>query len=486
MNKMKKIYQFTSILVVVLFSIIPQISDAQISTTLYHMYGVPQANQLNPAFQPHCNGYLGFPMLSPLSFSVDSDPLKYDDIFSYNSELDQMITFMHREGDKEAFINTLEPYNTLSSSVGSGPLSLGWRKNQFYFTIDFKERIELNSAFTKDMAEFILNGNLNQERFNFSGTGVDVNYFHEFSIGMSYDYEDQFQVGGRVKFLFGTANVNTRLSDITLRAYEDRWDFNSNIMLDVTGPELIIPVDSAGFVIWDEIDAEIDPENENYVGYVLDNMSTFLGIGNPGFGIDLGFNFYPIEDLSVSASVNDLAFIRWRNNAYQLEQDGAFTWEGVEVTLEEDWDPGEDLLDSLETQMKFTSFNEPYTTFLSGKAYMGVAYEINDKVKFGVVDRVRIYNRNFYNQLTLSANVMPIQLFSASLSYSIIGTNYMNFGLGLSLLLGPFNIYFITDQAPSGYLFPDEINSVNFRFGLNLVFGCAQLPKKLKDRPIID
>jgi len=81
---------------------------------------------------------------------------------------------------------------------------------------------------------------------------------------------------------------------------------------------------------------------------------------------------------------------------------------------------------------------------------------------------------------------MPIRMFSATLSYSIIGKNYTNFGLGLSLRLGPFNMYFITDQTPSGYLLPETINSVNFRFGLNLAFGCSKIPKKLKDRPLID
>jgi len=93
-------------------------------------------------------------MLSPLNFSMESNPLKYEDIFSYNAQLDQMITFMHPQGDQEAFSQYAEPYNDLSSSIGSGPLSVGWRNKQFYFTVDFKERMELNSGFTKDFAEF--------------------------------------------------------------------------------------------------------------------------------------------------------------------------------------------------------------------------------------------------------------------------------------------------------------------------------------------
>jgi hypothetical protein len=484
---MKKPYQFKSILVLVLvFSISQKVSQAQVSTTLYHMYGIPQANQLNPAFQPGCDAFLGFPGLSPLNFSLESDPMQYKDIFFYNSTLKQMITFMHPEGDKEAFLRTLKPLNSISTSIGSSLLSLGWRDKQFYFTIDFKERIDVNAGFTKDFMELLLNGNRNQERFNFSETGGNVNYFHELALGISYNFEDQFQIGARAKVLFGMVNVNTRLSDITLRAYEDRWDFNSNMIVDAAAPGLSVPVDSMGFVIWDSINSDVSVENGDYMGFVLNNPGTILGTGNPGFGIDFGFNFIPIENLSISASVNDLAFIRWKKNAYQLNQNGTFGWEGVGVTLEEDWDPGKIILDSLKKQMNFTSVKESYSSFLSGKVYLGAAYELNDMVKFGIVDRVRIYNYHFYNQLTLSANVMPIRMFSATLSYSIIGNNYANFGLGLSLSLGPFNMYFITDQAPSGYLFPDEINSVNFRFGLNLVLGCSKIPRKFKDRPLID
>ncbi len=484
---MKKTYQFTFIVALVLiFNINQQISQAQVSTTLYHMYGVPQANQLNPAFQPNCNAYLGFPMLSPLNFSLELDPLRYKDIFSYNSQLDQIITFMHPEGDKEAFINRLKPLNALNTSIGTNPLSMGWRNKQFYFTIDFTEKIDQNFRFTKDFMEFFLNGNRNQERFNFSETGLDVKYYHELALGISYDYDDQFQIGARAKVLFGMADLNTSLSDITVRAYEDRWDFNSTMIVDISAPFISIPVDSAGFVIWDEIDADSSVGNDDYAGFVKDVLGNFLGTGNLGFGVDFGFNFNPIENLSISASVNDLGFIRWKKNTYHLKQDGTFGWEGVEVTLEEDWDPGEIILDSLKSQMNFTSEKESYTTFLSGKVYLGAAYELGEKVKFGIVTRTRIYNSHFFNQYTFSANVMPIRMFSATLSYSIIGKNYTNFGLGLSLRLGPFNMYFITDQTPSGYLLPETINSVNFRFGLNLAFGCSKIPKKLKDRPLID
>ena len=76
-------------------------------------------------------------------------------------------------------------------------------------------------------------------------------------------------------------------------------------------------------------------------------------------------------------------------------------------------------------------------------------------------------------------------MLSGSLSYSMYGNNYMNLGLGLSVRGGPVNIYFITDQAPSAYFWPKEFSSLNFRLGLNLVFGCDASGRK-KDRPLID
>ena len=115
-----------------------------------------------------------------------------------------------------------------------------------------------------------------------------------------------------------------------------------------------------------------------------------------------------------------------------------------------------------------------------------MAYDLTEKVRFGVVARTRIYDYNFYNQFTLSANVQPISMFSASLSYSIYNGNYSNLGLGLSLRAGPLNVYFITDQAPSAYFWPQEFSSMNFRLGINIVWGCRKGPRALKDRPLID
>jgi hypothetical protein len=469
---------------------------SQFGNTYYHMFGVPQANQLNPAFQPGCNGYVGMPFIGPTRFEVESNSLTYDDIFERKG--DQYITFMHPEGNKQKFLNALKPVNLLRAEIGANILSFGWRQEQFFFTFDLTERVIEGTSLPKDFAEFLVNGNLYKSDFNFSDLGQNAMLFHEFALGASYNLDDEMQFGVRAKILLGGANITTRSSDITLRTSIDEWRVNSDIKIDASIPFLEdLPVDEEGYL---DIDSLRNMDSDLIFGFpsgewrdfISGNpLSTMTGIKNPGFALDLGFSYRPIEQLNVSASVIDLGFIRWRNYVYNFHQDFKYTFEGIEFRVDEFWqdedyNPGEELLDSIQDEVKIRVSQNKYTTMLKGKVYLGVAYDLNDWVRFGALFRTRIANYKFYNQYTVSANIQPISMFSASLSYSYYGNSYMNLGLGLSMRAGPFNLYFITDQAPSAYFWPKEFSSLNFRLGLNIVWGCAAIPRGMKDRPLID
>ena len=89
-------------------------ASAQFGNTYYHMFGIPQANQLNPAFQPNCNGYLGMPFLGRIRFEAESTSLTYGDIFEWDGSAKKYKTFLHPDGDKQRFMDALEPVNLLS------------------------------------------------------------------------------------------------------------------------------------------------------------------------------------------------------------------------------------------------------------------------------------------------------------------------------------------------------------------------------------
>ncbi len=469
-------------------------ASAQFSNTYYYMYMVPQANQLNPAFQPECQSYVGFPVLSPLRFEVVSNAIQYKDVFTWNSSTGKYITFMHPEGNKQKFLDALKPMNVIRTGASSTLISLGWKQDEFYFTLDFSERISQHVSFSRDLAEFLINGNWNQSKFNFSDLANNASYYHELAFGVSYNFDDEFQLGARAKLLLGMGNVTTRRSDINMKTSIYEWNIKSDILVDASLPYVDLPVDGDGcldidsiqrLTELDQIDLLLGVPTELPDLITPSGLSTVFGIKNPGFALDFGFNYRPVEKLIVSASVIDLGFIRWRNSLYNFRQETDYTFEGLEYTLEDDWSSGEALLDSLKDATEIRVTKNAYTSFLSARVYLGAAYELTEKVRFGAVFRTRIHNYKFYNQFTVSANYRPFGMLSGTLSYSIYGANYMNMGLGLSVIGGPFNFYFITDQAPSAYIWPQEFSSLNFRLGFNLVFGCDASGRK-KDRPLID
>lgn len=463
-------------------------ANAQFANTFYHMYGVPQANQLNPAFQSQCDGYVGMPFFSPFRFQFESSSFTYGDVFEWKDSLNKYITFLHPVGNRQKFLDALEPVNWIRTEFATSILSVGWKKEDWYFTLDFTERFIEGTSFSKDLAEFLVHGNLYAENFSFSDMGINLNLFNQLAIGASYNIEDEIQVGIRAKLLFGIANSTTDNDMMSLRTSLEEWQFSSDITANVSIPYLEdIPIDSAGYLdVHNLEDEEVFGFPEEDSTFSLSSLSPVWGFKNLGFAIDFGFNYSPIENLFISASVVDLGFIRWKDNVWNFHQDMDHTFEGLEYTLEDDWSPGDELLDSLKEELNVKVTQDPYNTNLSGKIYLGAAYNLTDRIRFGGVFRTRIQDFKFNNQFTVSANFRPISMFSASLSYSIYENSYMNLGYGLSMRAGPMNIYFVTDHIPSAYFWPESFKAFNFRLGLNVVWGCRAIPKAMKDRPLID
>ena len=156
---------------------------------------------------------------------------------------------------------------------------------------------------------------------------------------------------------------------------------------------------------------------------------------------------------------------------YNFHQDLDYTFEGIEYRLEDNYSPVDDLLDSISNNLKVKVSQNAYTTMLTGKVYLAAAYDLTERVRFGGVFRTRIHNYKFYNQYTVSANVQPISMFSTSLSFSYYGNSYVNVGLGLSLRLGPLNLYFVTDQAPFSLFLAHGVRFAKFQVWIEHSLG---------------
>ena len=468
--------------------------QGQQSNLLYYMRGVPQSHLLNPATQPRCGFYLGLPGASPLQLNVENSAFSLSDILW--SDGDSTITFMHPDGDKEKFLNQFGKANYVSADVSTSLVSFGFRSENLYFSFDITQKVNSRFSYPGDIIRLALEGNEQDDEFDLSSLGANIMTYTEFSMGVSHQLNDMITFGYRGKILFGGANISTRKSDIVLTTSFENWTIDSKYDLNVSVPGLTIERDSTGSFDLDNLDIDDDLQSSDYISSIT---------GNFGLGLDLGIHIKPIEDLTVSASILDLGYIRWKNFTYNLVQDTRFVFD-PEVIFERNdsgevvtkiWgetDFGDAILDSLESSFidNNSETETAYTTFLPAKIYLGVKYDIIDEISIGLLSRSEIYKGRIRQQLSLSANFYPIHAVSASLNYTIMNRTFNNFGIGLALKAGPFNWYLISDNIPlvyarevsSNIILPYKARTVNFRIGFNLVFGCQKDRRKFGDLPL--
>ncbi len=452
--------------------------QSQDVNTWYFMKGIPQTYQINPAFQPDCNVFVGLPGISPLKASVSNSSLALGDVIQYDPDLDSLVFFLHPNGIREGILDVLENTNFYDTDVSISLGSLGYRKDDTYITFDVRQRIHNRFTYTDDLFKLPLLGPDSAMTFDFKGTSINVSSYLEFGVGYSYRISDIWSAGARAKILFGQASTDFEKFDFVLRTGEDIWSVDNDIVINATIPFVEFAYDEDGYVDFENTDFESGFENN------IPNL--ILNPRNLGAGIDLGVQYKPFDWLEASASIVDLGFIRWGDSGYKIGSIAEYDFDGVEIDV--DFDPdewSEEFLDSLDgTFSKVTAEESFFTTGLPAKVFIGGAVYPHPKVSFGLLSRTEFYGGDIRQQFTFSANAQPLRMVSATVSYSIIDGYYKNLGFGLGLNAGPFNLYVLTDTGPSILFWPTEAKYANFKLGLNLAFGCRQ--EKKYDRPLVD
>jgi hypothetical protein len=463
--------------------------EAQISNSLYFMEGVPQANRVNPANQPNCNFYFGFPLLAPVRLETSSSSFAYGDIIYPHPTEDSLITVLHHLGDKQAFVNLLKPLNYVVSDLGTSLMSMGFNTEVGFFTVDVTSRLDGNIYFPGDMARLILTGAEEGKTYQMDGAALDLSAFDEVSVGWSGNILDNLQLGVRGKFLFGVGDLTTTHSELQISTSQNIWNIQSDMKFNASLPFAEVQYDDEGNI--EDIILDEDIENQQ----IWKMPKYMFNFKNMGLGIDVGVNYRPISPLLVSASVMDIGFIRWKDEVHDITYNTEFDYLGFEVNpfeIPEGVTFGE-YLDSLvnETVDSLSSFlvtapGNFYSKRLNTKLYLGASYHVTPKISFGLLSRTDFLKSKVSQQFTASANFTTGRMLNFTLSYSYINAYFKNFGTGLSFNLGPLNMYIISDNALNVLFWPQEVKSVNVWFGMNLVFGYKQIMANLyKDRPLV-
>ena len=430
------------------------------TNTLYFMNEVQQSLYLNPAYQSDCNFFIGLPAISGFNINFNNNSFSYNNLFNEGNSPDTLYFNLNNIKDKLSDNN----YALVTTAVPV--LDLGfWIKNS-YFTFSLTNKTSALLSFPYEIVELITDGNNNYIGQNnpmvINNIGTNSFNYHEMAFGLSRQITHRLFIGGRLKLLFGTLDIDSEDSEIKITTAEDTYDLTieTDININMSGP-LTVTRDSSGLI--DNID--IDDS---------DPLSYALTSGNLGVALDLGATYKFNDYFDFYGSITDLGFINWHKNVTNLTQHESYTFTGLSLdSIDTDFDELDAVMDSLD---RFTKFNESkldYTRMLNAKIYLGATYSPADFMNFGILSKTSFLSSNITQAFTLSANFHPARWFSGSLSYTVSNKQYTNFGVGLAFKLGAIQLYMLTDNLNSS-LWPKDTKSLAMQFGLNLSFGCGK------------
>lgn len=425
-------------------------SYGQQDLVLHQMSAVPQSMFVNPSNAPGNRLNIGIPMISSIYFRHQNTIFNPYHLFTNDGN---SVTFRTQN-----YLDQIRKRNYIGFENDFELFSIGaivGEKN--YFSFGIQEKFDFRLDLPGDMLRFPFTGNasfdeLENGTLDFSDFRITLSHYREFGFGWQRQINDKWKVGGKLKYLYGLENVDTKASSLKWHTNEDTWDWSFTGEMDVYS--------SGIWQLTDSLDENIDLEEEDISSYLLKRK-------NKGLGMDLGATYALNDKLELTGSVIDLGFISWKSyNKNFNSTNGEFAFTGVELTenivtsgssasdsLETSL---EELQDDLESEFSYEEDESSYKTSLITRLYLGANYKLyeNDRSSgtAGLLLHGELYKGVMRPTATISYSQRLKKWLSATAAYSVVDRDFRNLGLGLSLNAGAFQFYAVTDNVMAGVI----------------------------------
>ncbi len=461
----------------ILLSVLPEVY-AQ-NNTLYLMYSIPEANELNPALRHPCKIYLELPVISSFRLNIRNTGFGFHDAVHTGTGA--------QSGSWTADLDNLEKklsrMNYALANTDIDLLGAGFEYKDWYFTVLISNHTATQISYPHDIVSlkdgnWDVNGG-NPVKINLNNIGVNSTLWNSIGISVSKDLSEGLRFGLRLKYLNGMANLNTRNTTVTLNTTPDPITLDAEVKYKVNS-SLPVKLAFASNGLVNGVD--FTPALQNLAGNYIFN-------GNRGLSIDGGVIYDLDEATQLSASFTDLGFILWRKNVNNLTGAGKFIFSGIDIN-KYILNPGQnDLLvalkDSLINAFQASSAKKGYITSLPLNLYGGITRQLLPNLKAGAMTWIEINSMHLRPSLTLSLNFTPFRAFAATMSYTIMNNKFNQIGTGLAFGRRGAQFYILTDNIPVNFtrdastslIWPYNARMISLRFGVNLFFGCDKKDK---------
>lgn len=434
--------------------------QAQFLRTSYFMEGSSHRMQLNPALMPG-RGFINIPVVGSLNATVNSGSLGYRDVMDILDNSRDNDYFLSNN-----FMRRLNASNNLNVNLSTDILSAGWYRGKNFWSFNVGLRNDIGASIPKSMFEFMRDMNLRGSydslddflniNHTINGQKMRVNSYAELGLGFARNITDRLSVGGKVKMLLGIGNMELNINKIHVETpgiSSSGVSTRASVQIDATLEN------SSKFL-------EL-PENSK--GYIDEMAFGSFGFAGYGGAIDLGASYKLTKDLTLSASVLDLGFIKWsKSNTTVSSARADQTYDLADPsTLREFVDivrSGEVLnydLMQLETNENAAKSR---TSSLTSTLVLGAEYALlDDWLVVGALYTGRFAKPKALNELSFSACIRPKNYFNVAASYSVLQGAGKTFGLAVKL--GSF-------FAGTDYMFfGRNTKNVNAYLGVSIPLG---------------
>ncbi|MDP3353313.1 MAG: DUF5723 family protein [Flavobacteriaceae bacterium] len=447
--------------------IITLIIYGQNKQILYNFNQLPQTLLLNPGEEMTHKWHVGIPFLSGISVQYESTELKFLGILLDNSKpilekfRDVVSNLTLKSNDFIVINQQLELFN----------VGFSLQNKIDFLSFGIYEELDAVFYYPKVLAELFYKGNtVLDKEYSFKDLKFRTELVSVFHVGISRKFNDDLQVGARLKVYSSYFNLQTNNnSGVYYTKLGETYPYN-HFLNGMSGS-----IKTSGIFL--PAGTEIDKF------YVIDK--TLLG-GNLGLGVDIGFTHKPNKNLKISGSVTDLGFIYNSKDILSFKLEDNYNFEDVEPILFDFDKPDKywnEVIDSLNISKEDTEFKKSYLSFRSTKVNAQIKYEFGEdrfvdcydtEVDPGYFNAIGAHLFTIFRPIApqVAATIFYERKFTrglrAKLTYTVDSFSYTNVGFGLSAKIGVFNIYGMADNL-LGYQNLAKANSASFQLGMNII-----------------
>lgn len=385
-------------------------SYGQDVNSAYFIDNYTYSYRLNPAFTTK-KSFIGG-LLSNVNSGTNSNVGLSTFFYPYEG---QLATFMHPAVDREEFLQKLKKKNRVNINISYNVASTGfWTKfkgKDIFQTFELNMRNNSSSKVPYNLFSFLKPAGEEDFFYDLSHISAYTQTYMEMASGTALKFGN-LEVGGRVKFLLGTNRINLKIMEMYASLDGFQWSLSSYAELAAAGGGVKRRLKHGSL-------GDYDIVNLAKIKYRP------LGFGGIGGAIDLGVRYQVNDYINVSAAINDLGAIIWRNKVKGLNSGETFLVQVDDIQLDDIGSLGdviEGIINKVESVYEFHPGKKSFSTqslplnFNVGAEFKMPFYK---KMSIGILGSFRDSHINRYNELRMSLNAAPLKWLSLSLNTSI-------------------------------------------------------------------